>query len=330
MTTAFELDWQTPYINGTPSDESTVAAQSKYLMWFLPAFLRGHIGGSVSGLWTEEGSSDGVTAGMDGVNRWGSAFDATKIVRGASSSARSWRVLKSPVGLGPFYVLFDYNTSNDYQINVTVSKSPFSGGTPTTTGLPTAANSWTYSAQQIVPQTIASQKIFARLSTTGQWHIQFGTVSTLKYTFGLSFFALAETKTGDDHNGWTYCEYSSGGVWLVNAIGSSTPTLIKGRSKDGTVAVSAKLPRLRDSSVLDALDEVGNVDAVDSAMNEEPAYLFVYTAAHKSKRGRLQDILHAPTTASSATVDPLTGPPYDSHVVGTVWMPYKSSSTPVL
>jgi hypothetical protein len=199
--TTFELTWY-PFQNHAPPapNETTVALQSKYLLWAIAAFLLGNLGGATLGLWTHEGSSDGVTAGFDATNRFLAVYDQSKIVRGASSSARSWIVLKSPVGLGPWYVLLDYNTSNDYQINVTFSKSPFSGGS--TTSLPTASNSWTYSNHQLVPVTLTGQHFFGILSSTGEWHIKFTTTSTNKSTFGLSFFTLAGIKTGDNHNGW--------------------------------------------------------------------------------------------------------------------------------
>lgn len=326
MTTAFELNWH-PYQNAAPPDESTIALQCKYLVWAIAALLLGNLGGATLGLWTHEGSSDSVTAGFDATNRFLAVYDQSKIVRGASSSARSWIVLKSPVGLGPWYVLIDYNTSFDYQINVTFSKSPFSGGS--TTSLPTATNSWTNSSLQLVPNILAGQHIFFILSSTGEWHIKFTTTSTNKSTFGLSFFTLAGIKTGDAHNGWSYAEYSASGVWTASTLKSASNTTIKGRSKDGTVAVNAYIPRPLNGSGTDALDDVGTIDAVDGLMNEMPAFLVVYTSGHKSVRGRLQDVVLAPSTASSASVEPLTGPPYDSRIVGAFWFYYGWSSTPL-
>jgi hypothetical protein len=326
--TTFELTWQQDH-NRVPGDQTTVALQSKWDLWFIPSFLLGNIGGAASGLWTHEGSSDSATAGFDATNRFLLSFDATKIVRGPGGAVRSWIVLKSPVGLGPFYMLLDYNTSHDYQINATFSKSAFSGGSTTT--LPTASNSWTYAALQLVPSVLAAQHTFARLSTSGEWHIQFGTDSTAKYTFALSFFTLAEAKTGDSHNGWSYGEYSASGVWLAATINNSSSSVIKGRSATpATAQVAAKVPFLTDSAGTNMLNSIGNADAVDGFVNDHPIYIHSYTALHLSKRGRVRDLYVAPNTATTAMVEPVSGPPYESAVVGGVWMPYNASTAPSL
>lgn len=132
-------------------DFSTGPKRDASSFWVLKAFMKGEITSPyvgytgtppVSSHWTVEGSSDGVTAGMDGVDRWGSTFDTSKLV--VAGSERSWIVLKSPATFtdGPIYVCLHIApvfTGLAQQIAVT----PFTGGSinapPTSTTFRNAA-----------------------------------------------------------------------------------------------------------------------------------------------------------------------------------------------
>lgn len=86
--------------------------------------------------WQCLGSSDGVTAGMDGVNRWLTSANLVNVAW-PSSSPRSWIVLKNPAtGVSWCFHLQPNNTPGaDAEMGISISSS-FTGGS--TTARPTA------------------------------------------------------------------------------------------------------------------------------------------------------------------------------------------------
>src|SRR3954465_5110962 len=87
MPTTFEKSWFLDPNRPHPAGSTSVLDQGKAQLWYWKAFLKGDVGGATLGLWAVIGSSDGVTAALDGIDRWigagGSAvYDGTKINRG--------------------------------------------------------------------------------------------------------------------------------------------------------------------------------------------------------------------------------------------------------
>lgn len=323
--TTFELTWQ-PDNNRVPSDQTTVALQAKSMLWYMKAFAKGEIGGAASALYTCAGSSDAVTAGMDASDRWGGTFDASKIVRASGAVAHSWIVLYS-VDLGGYW-LIDYNTASDHLCNFYFSQTIFTGGS--TTARPTNANEISFLNQQITNSSLTAAHMFGLLATNGNLIIKFGQDGTGQFTFSLSFLKLAESKTGDTHNLWPIVEYNAAGVWQRVNLNTTASTVTKGRNKDNTAAVIASLvaPAVASSSF--AQSDIGTSDATDGLYTDFPIYLQVTTVAHKSRRGKLQDVLWAPEASPVGAVEPTGGPPYPSVVVGDTFQPYGGSAVPSL
>jgi hypothetical protein len=318
--TTFEQTWQQAN-NVVPSDQTTVALQAKSMLWWIKAFLKGETGGATTGLWTCAGSSDSSTAGMDASDRWTSSFDATKIVRASGAVAHSWIVLYSADLAG--YLLIDWNASSDQTCVFTFSKTAFAGGT--ITAAPTSAVSWTYAAQQFTNSSITAAHMFGLLAEDGDFHIKFGQDASAQFTFSLSAFALADTRTGDAHNLWSYCDYAVAGVWVRTTLNVSSSSKIKGRNKDNTAAVEASFPTPMIGGSTYVMSDVSASDATDSKSGDFWITLYVYTVAHKSQRGRLRDIAWCPEASPVATVEPIAGPPYETTVVGDTWHPYSAS-----
>jgi hypothetical protein len=116
---ATEKTWNDPDVNRPHFAASTSTAdQVRGFLWYVKAWLTGQIGGATRGLWTVVGSSDGATAGMDGVDRWGAVYDGTKLIRAAAGNAHSWMVLRSPgITAGgltsvPFYMIIEWSASD--------------------------------------------------------------------------------------------------------------------------------------------------------------------------------------------------------------------------
>jgi hypothetical protein len=323
--TTFEQTWQQDN-NRVPSDQTTVTLQCKSMLWYIKAFLKGEIGGATVGLWTCVGSSDSATAGMDASDRWTSSFDASKIVRASGAVAHSWIVLYSTDLDG--YMLIDWNTASDATCHFTFSKTAFTGGS--ITAAPTSAVSWTYSSQQFTSASIVAAHMFGLLAEDGDFHIKFGQDASGQFTFALSCFALAGTRTGDAHNLWSYCEYATGGVWTRSSINAAASSKIKGRNKDNTAAVEASIPVPMIGGSTYVMSDVGTADATDGLAGDFWTTVYSYTTSHKSQRGRLRDIALAPEAAAVGTVEPISGPPYATVVVGDTWHPYSASVAPSL
>ena len=97
---AYERSWQFLTMQGPRVAASTGDAPARYL-WQLKSFLKGEIGGATQGLWTVTDSSDGSTAGLDGVDRWTTTYDFTKIPYvDNNTGARGWMILQRNFTVG--------------------------------------------------------------------------------------------------------------------------------------------------------------------------------------------------------------------------------------
>src|SRR3954470_18778701 len=92
MPTTFEKPWFLDPNRPHPGASTSILDQGKAQFWYWKAFLKGDVGGAILGRWnTVIGSSDAVTAALDGVDRLIGAggpavYDGTKIIRGVSGA----------------------------------------------------------------------------------------------------------------------------------------------------------------------------------------------------------------------------------------------------
>lgn len=138
-----------------PGDFSTVPRIGSTYLWALYRMLINGAGVPAFDAWSDSGayaipawtvdfSCDGTTAGTphDGVDRWGSPYNASVLVQNTETNPHSWMVLKSPASIcsiskvrnsntnvGPFYILIDLDYTNGYTGDFFMSKLGFTGGT---------------------------------------------------------------------------------------------------------------------------------------------------------------------------------------------------------
>jgi hypothetical protein len=116
-------------------DRSSITNICKSNVWSLKAHLMNQIAtGSIgptaragTSVWTCLGSSDGVAGGLDAVDRWGSTFDATKIVFADHSTNHSWFALQNNT-LGVQIVIDCQSTQQNILISLCPNVQPLSGG----------------------------------------------------------------------------------------------------------------------------------------------------------------------------------------------------------
>jgi hypothetical protein len=288
--------------------------------------------------WTVYYSCDGTTAGTanDGVDR---LTTYANWVRASGAVAHSWIVLKSPVALGPLYLLIQYNGAADYNWKIYLSTAAFSGGS--TTVAPTS----TVSAQCEVTT-------FWNSSDTGA-----AAGKTSKTVDANGGFQLLLGKTGVGKAGVsvglrTLTGYVSGDavpVVLWVDVGTSTnPPLMAGqnnwrnpstramtRNSLNTVACGASplAPGYSNSAGSSFTDLLNGVDQADGKFIDfEVPVGIVQGSTTYSFKGILPDFRWAPYSSSSSTLaqnqmaEQPDGTP--THLlVGSTWCPWMSQPT---
>lgn len=176
-------------VNIPTTSHSTAAIAGRNIVWLLKAALKDEVtSGTLTGsrhpnsVWTCVGSSDGVTAALDGVDRWGTAvFDNTKIVSATAASPHSWIILQNST-LG-YQLLLDFNSSNqDYlRIAMTPSTTPWVLAGTATHSPPITSKSIATSSSN-VDSTGSSFFLSSNAATT-----QYGTI-TIDETGQFNFF----------------------------------------------------------------------------------------------------------------------------------------------
>jgi hypothetical protein len=170
---AYERTWNFCPVVG-PRVPASATDDMGYLFWVLKSYLRGEMGGATQGLWTCEGSSDGSTAGMDGVDRWTATYSAAKIPFGLAAANRGWMVLKSPVqpnGVYAYLLLTNSAITGGVATLSCMANLPFTGGTITTN--PTSSSLISRDGLTNItftPNDVANPaRYYAALSSTGDF-----------------------------------------------------------------------------------------------------------------------------------------------------------------
>lgn len=162
-------------------NNTTAALIAQFALWSIKAALMDHhTAGATAGarnansIFTCLGSSDGVTAGLDGNDRWGTTFNAAKIVRAGSGAAHSWFALRNVTN--GYDICIDCIPATDGYIALTAVKSSqgFVGGS-TTVRPQAASNSEEFCCGTTVVNTSTSMQLFADLTTGANHYVHFVT-----------------------------------------------------------------------------------------------------------------------------------------------------------
>jgi hypothetical protein len=116
-------------------DRSTVLAIQRSIVWSLKAHLMDQLATGSTGpnsrdpasVWTCLGSSNGVAGGLDGVDRWGSSFNAANLVWASDGVAHSWIALQN-TALGVQLVIDLQSSATSILFAFVPISQPFSGG----------------------------------------------------------------------------------------------------------------------------------------------------------------------------------------------------------
>jgi hypothetical protein len=324
----YEKSWQFD-INRVYSDAVTSADMTKYTLWYLKAFLTGQIGGATLGLWTVVGSSDSVTGGMDGVDRWGSTFDATKLVRASANTAHSWCVLKSPLIKGSFYYFnIEWKSGADYSFYPQFTTSLPTGGsntTPPVSATPTAAPGTTTATPISASTNPGAMHLHAALATDGSFYLLTSRDNVGKFLAGVVCVWLGNAKPTDSYPLFLHC---NGDIGQSNGYGASGVSNGMEWNNGGCMlAPDNSLAGLWAGVIPSTTNLPAGSDPFDSSYLDFPVFVGASAIAYRGLRGRVQDIMFFPGGASTGTVDNTAGAP-TYMVVGSYWFP--TNAAPIL
>lgn len=237
------------------TDTSSSTNISRNLIWFIKAALKNDITtGSMSGVrhansvWTCVGSSDGVTAALDGTDRWGTvSYDSTKIVSANNNSPHSWILLQNTT-LG-YQLLLDFCTTSVSQVRVAITPTthPFVlAGTAThSPPVTTKSVAWAQSADSVSSTTSMTSDVSAptvhycsiTFDDSGEfWWITHR--NGIAYcTGGMALFRLIDTAPNDQYSVFLFGGSTGGGYNNGKGWPSEYPTnAMNGQSPIGTAA----------------------------------------------------------------------------------------------
>lgn len=306
--------WYTQ-MNAAFPDVSSSLHVSQSWVWLMSQMLLGQsvgtagVEGATPSPWTVEHCSDGATVSTSYL--WGASFDATKLVRAGAGTAHSWLVLKSPVAMGPLYMLIDFKTS-DTTVALTFSLSAFSTGTIQTA--PTASNSWTnnYNSSSSNPLDTggtAAQKLHMAMRGDGCWYM----LASKNGTGGFHTLAYcvkyADSHVGDPSPYGTF--YNSKGDWSIGAPSTFTVGDYGVYGRDFTNANSVfyeSVGHPRGVTFVFGTDANAGSAGIDSALDGVPAYVGMINVPYSGLRGRMPDMFYLAQKITAGALVPVATP----------------------
>jgi len=251
-----------------------------------------------SGAWTVVGSSNGTTAGIDGVDRLSTIAD---IVHNNAASAHSWIVLKN-TGLGSnFQVLFAFDSSNPYQWTIITSPSAgFTGGSITAN--PTTTDGFTHlSVGSFWPSSAAALVSHTMVSTDGEC------TRVVVYSANAVVGGLFFEKAQNPSTGWTIP------VWCRVAVGSTSLNVTSwasvasnyGSRAGSTNFTGFFLSEGTNAGLAYSTTDVGTVaNQLDSTWPLFPFGLCSQTPGVKGRHGNVYDLWCRPSGVAVADTFP--------------------------
>lgn len=325
--------------NYAATDTANIGAN---LLWALKCFLKGTIGtADARGDWTVKGSSDGVAAGMDNVDRWGDTYDLSKLVKANSSTARSWIVLQSPAGLGMFLCL-DFSGGSDDGggncLRAFASTTAFTGGS--TSALPTATKQFqvhctSSDRHQMADGSVSNHKFHYTADADGNFWFASSRNGTGMAHFLIGLQKLTEQHTGDAGNVFSFAgfkttgrgvaEFDASGFWAESA--SNNTGRIGGRNvgDSGSLTGNIGIPWPWTMANATFNGAWTSANPADGKWDIMPIYV-VNPALGGGVRGRVPDAGVAFASMPVGSSTPISGA-VEQVVIGNLLLPFAANVT---
>ena len=207
------------------SNNTTATLIHQFAVWSLKQHLiDAHTAdGTLSGtrnansVWTVVGSSDGSTAGMDGVDRWTTTFTPSKLVRASAGSAHSWIVLRNTAS--GWQICLDMNNTANTSMGIIFARNSagFTGGSTTSRPTASANEEISVGSRQapsnssndafITPAAVANAVYYSHFSCAGDATFHFSITRASAGSVTFLGFARSVGAHVDDTRNW----YAIGG-----------------------------------------------------------------------------------------------------------------------
>jgi hypothetical protein len=133
----------------------------------------------------------------------------------------------------------------------------------------------------------------------------------------------------------TFCDFLAGGQGALERTQIVTTLLTnkvqtKNFDNTATIQLGAVSPSVNigANTQLFAVPNLSVVDAASGAYDDFSVWLYSFTAANLTIKGRIPDFCWIPDGAPIAAVEPTTGPPYASMKLANFWIPWPASAQP--
>ncbi len=311
--TTFERTWE--WTTGNDINASTGYDDNQCKAAFMVGLKRALVGEffSWTAPWTVAGSGGGTGGGgMDGVDRWGISYlnaDATG----------NWMCLRGPAGTPFADVWFTIINSGTYGNGrmVFTDAAPTGGAEttpPTFSGKVIDTGAITiYDRYDAVAR---PHKITLGMTTLGGWYAFFTDGSGHVWPETIwAFMEVADGKSGD-----------LPGCYLIDTLGATTQ-IVSGTGSMGrmwhndgsTTTVQLLAPYYYNTSIFTGF--AGDNWEVGTPTPDYPVFLWSSTTLKQAFRGRIIDLYFGSDLTSQNTVEPSSGPPYQSVKFGAFWWP---------
>lgn len=316
-------------------DNSSAANMERSILWALKASLKKEILSTNSGAvtaWTCAGSSDSVTAGMDGSDRWTSSYNTAKLVFAAAGIAHSWIVIAN-TALGIWITLDLVDNATPAQQKMYVATVAPTGGS--ITARPTSTNELAINSASSLNTTTSTSAGKAHRCFESNGYFNF-LVSQNGAVFNtcIAIVPLAETRSGDPFPWAVVTDWGSASnlACLLHANSGSagqwrqSASHCKAFAVDGVTTVTL-VPAVWAGATTSLWfgGTLTTTDAADSKYDDAPLYL-VGISGSITIKGRLYDWRQTVGPAV-ASIFPAVAPDQTHLLVGNTWVPFTAAPT---
>lgn len=301
-----------------PDSTSLLRATQSWLWMLKEGLLNTLAGGTVAGtrtgasVYTVVGSSNGTTAALDGVDRWGSTFTPANIVRAPAGTAHSWIVLQN-TGLG-VWILIDHIGSSDGQCLISYARTAFTGGSITTA--PTSTTQLVFGASTLSAFAHLAETLFGvtyrfgiSVNSSGEFHVVYNRATSGYFTSYLTLGTFRSQRPGDVWpNYGTFHQNASGrGAGLSASVFSTSICSIRNVNNTGRSSFGGITSTYTFGSTGFEGSAVGD-SAVSQLMSLPLFAVTLDGAANAGYRGTVQDLYIANSAGAVGGFYPPTGP----------------------
>lgn len=310
-------------------DTSAVANMLKSVCWCMKAMLKGDITGATTGPegaapsssnWTVVASCDGTTAARDGVDRWGTTFDITKLVSVVSTGAHSWIELRNSTLGYSFLIELVCPAAN--QCLIVLAKTAFTGGS--TTARPTSPDEVGWGAIPLVESSVTSPlwsagaRVHRCIDASGNFWMFLSRNGSALITGAYAVQTLKNLRMASDaYPVVGFFSFNNTGVMRDGGLdfirGSSSVTL-RGRGYDGAAVANMTVIGLNYGSSSTLTSGFTAPFFGDSLVDTFPCTVVAYTAGVWGLKGDFYDVKQALLN----TVTPGTRYPASGNIEKTV------------